>query len=255
MIEVKNLYKSFGDKEVLHDISTVFEDGRTNLIIGQSGAGKTVLLQCLVGLLEPTRGEVLYDHRNFVAMNKKEKIRMRREMGMIFQGSALFDSLTVFENVRFPLDMFSNMTPAERDAQAQKCIERVNLTGAENKLPEEISGGMQKRVAIARAIVMNPKYLFCDEPNSGLDPKTSLIIDQLLSDITKEFDITTIINTHDMNSVMGIGERIVFIADGRAEWQGNKDTVMSSNNKKLNDLVFASDLFKKVKQVETGKQK
>ena len=255
MIEVKNLYKSFGDKEVLHDISTVFEDGRTNLIIGQSGAGKTVLLQCLVGLLEPTRGEVLYDHRNFVAMNKKEKIRMRREMGMIFQGSALFDSLTVFENVRFPLDMFSNMTPAERDAQAQKCIERVNLTGAENKLPEEISGGMQKRVAIARAIVMNPKYLFCDEPNSGLDPKTSLIIDQLLSDITKEFDITTIINTHDMNSVMGIGERIVFIADGRAEWQGNKDTVMSSNNKKLNDLVFASDLFKKVKQVETERQK
>ena len=255
MIEVKNLYKSFGDKEVLHDISTVFEDGRTNLIIGQSGAGKTVLLQCLVGLLEPTRGEVLYDNRNFVVMDKKEKIRMRREMGMIFQGSALFDSLTVFENVRFPLDMFSDMTQKERDAQTQKCIDRVNLTGAENKLPEEISGGMQKRVAIARAIVMNPKYLFCDEPNSGLDPKTSLIIDQLLSDITKEFDITTIINTHDMNSVMGIGERIVFIADGRAEWQGNKDTVMSSNNKKLNDLVFASDLFKKVKQVETGKQK
>ena len=209
MIEVKNLYKSFGDKKVLHDINTVFEDGKTNLIIGQSGAGKTVLLQCLVGLLEPTSGEVLYDHRNFVAMNKKEKIRMRREMGMIFQGSALFDSLTVFENVRFPLDMFSNMTPAERDAQAQKCIERVNLTGAENKYPEEISGGMQKRVAIARAIVMNPKYLFCDEPNSGLDPKTSLVIDQLLSDITKEFDITTIINTHDMNSVMGIGEHIV----------------------------------------------
>lgn len=171
MIEVKNLYKSFGDKKVLHDINTVFEDGKTNLIIGQSGAGKTVLLQCLVGLLEPTSGEVLYDHRNFVAMNKKEKIRMRREMGMIFQGSALFDSLTVFENVRFPLDMFSNMTPAERDAQAQKCIERVNLTGAEKKYPEEISGGMQKRVAIARAIVMNPKYLFCDEPNSGLDPK------------------------------------------------------------------------------------
>ena len=255
MIEVKNLYKSFGDKEVLHDISTVFKDGRTNLIIGQSGAGKTVLLQCLVGLLEPTRGEVLYDNRNFVAMDKNEKIRMRREMGMIFQGSALFDSLTVFENVRFPLDMFSDMTQKERDAQTQKCIDRVNLTGAENKLPEEISGGMQKRVAIARAIVMNPKYLFCDEPNSGLDPKTSLIIDQLLSDITKEFDITTIINTHDMNSVMGIGEHVVFIADGRAEWQGNKDTVMSSNNKKLNDLVFASDLFKKVKQVETGKQK
>ena len=255
MIEVKNLYKSFGDKKVLRGINTVFEDGKTNLIIVHSGSVKTVLLQCLFVLLEPTSGEVLYDHRNFVAMNKKEKIRMRREMGMIFQGSALFDSLTVFENVRFPLDMFSNMTPAERDAQAQKCIERVNLTGAENKYPEEISGGMQKRVAIARAIVMNPKYLFCDEPNSGLDPKTSLVIDQLLSDITKEFDITTIINTHDMNSVMGIGEHIVFIADGKVEWQGNKDTVMSSNNQKLNDLVFASDLFKKVKQVETGKKK
>ena len=255
MIEVKNLYKSFGDKKVLRGINTVFEDGKTNLIIGQSGAGKTVLLQCLVGLLEPTSGEVLYDHRNFVAMNKKEKIRMRREMGMIFQGSALFDSLTVFENVRFPLDMFSNMTLAERNAQAQECIERVNLTGAENKYPEEISGGMQKRVAIARAIVMNPKYLFCDEPNSGLDPKTSLVIDQLLSDITKEFDITTIINTHDMNSVMGIGEHIFFIAVGKAECQWNKDTLSSINYHKINDLVFASDLFKKVKQVETGKKK
>jgi len=255
MIEVKNLYKSFGDKKVLHDINTVFEDGKTNLIIGQSGAGKTVLLQCLVGLLEPTSGEVLYDHRNFVAMNKKEKIRMRREMGMIFQGSALFDSLTVFENVRFPLDMFSDMTPKERDRQAQKCIDRVNLTGAENKYPGEISGGMQKRVAIARAVVMNPKYLFCDEPNSGLDPKTSLVIDELLSDITREFNITTIINTHDMNSVMGIGENIVFIADGRAEWQGNKETVLSANNKKLNDLVFASDLFKKVKEVENEEVK
>ena len=231
MIEVKNLYKSFGNKEVLHDINTKFEDGKTNLIIGQSGAGKTVLVQCLVGLLEPTRGEVLYDGRNFVMMSKKEKILMRREMGMIFQGSALFDSLTVFENVRFPLDMFSDMTP------------------------KEISGGMQKRVAIARAVVMNPKYLFCDEPNSGLDPKTSLVIDELLSDITREFNITTIINTHDMNSVMGIGENIVFIADGRAEWQGNKETVLSANNKKLNDLVFASDLFKKVKEVENEEVK
>ena len=254
MIEVKNLYKSFGNKEVLHDINTKFEDGKTNLIIGQSGAGKTVLVQCLVGLLEPTRGEVLYDGRNFVMMSKKEKILMRREMGMIFQGSALFDSLTVFENVRFPLDMFSDMTPKERDRQAQKCIDRVNLTGAENKFPGEISGGMQKRVAIARA-VMNPKYLFCDEPNSGLDPKTSLVIDELLSDITREFNITTIINTHDMNSVMGIGENIVFIADGRTEWQGNKETVLSANNKKLNDLVFASDLFKKVKEVENEEVK
>ncbi len=250
MIEVKHLYKSFGEKEVLRDINTVFEDGKTNLIIGQSGAGKTVLMQNLVGLLAPTSGEVLYDERNFVNMNKKEKILMRREMGMIFQGSALFDSLTVLENVQFPLDMFSNMTLRERQKQAMECLERVNLKGAENKYPGEISGGMQKRVAIARAIVMNPKYLFCDEPNSGLDPKTSLVIDELLSGITKEFNITTIINTHDMNSVMGIGENIIFICDGRKEWQGNKDSVISSNNKKLNDLVFASDLFKKVKAAE-----
>lgn len=250
MIEVKHLYKSFGKKEVLHDISTIFEDGKTNLIIGQSGAGKTVLMQNLVGLLNPTRGEVLYDNRNFVNMSKKEKIRMRREMGMIFQGSALFDSLTVLENVSFPLDMFSNMNLRERRRQAMETLERVNLKGAEQKYPGELSGGMQKRVAIARAVVMNPKYLFCDEPNSGLDPKTSLVIDELLSEITKDFHITTIINTHDMNSVMGIGENIIFIAEGRKEWQGNKETVISSHNKKLNDLVFASDLFKKVKEVE-----
>ncbi len=250
MITVKHLYKSFGEKEVLRDINTVFEDGKINLIIGQSGAGKTVLMQNLVGLLEPTSGEVLYDNRNFVNMSKKDKILMRREMGMIFQGSALFDSLTVLENVQFPLDMFSNMTLHDRQRKAMECIERVNLNGAEHKYPGEISGGMQKRVAIARAVVMNPKYLFCDEPNSGLDPKTSLIIDELLSGITKDFNITTIINTHDMNSVMGIGENILFIADGRKEWQGNKDTIISSHNKKLNDLVFASDLFKKVKEVE-----
>ncbi|GAA3005297.1 ABC transporter ATP-binding protein [Prevotella corporis] len=250
MITVKHLYKSFGEKEVLRDINTVFEDGKINFIIGQSGAGKTVLMQNLVGLLEPTSGEVLYDSRNFVNMSKKDKILMRREMGMIFQGSALFDSLTVLENVQFPLDMFSNMTLRDRQRKAMECIERVNLNGAEHKYPGEISGGMQKRVAIARAVVMNPKYLFCDEPNSGLDPKTSLIIDELLSGITKDFNITTIINTHDMNSVMGIGENILFIADGRKEWQGNKDTIISSHNKKLNDLVFASDLFKKVKEVE-----
>ena len=250
MIEVKHLYKSFGEKEVLHDSSTIFEDGKSSLIIGQSGAGKTVLMQNLVGLLNPTRGEVLYDNRNFVNMSKKEKIRMRREMGMIFQGSALFDSLTVLENVSFPLDMFSNMNLRERRRQAMETLERVNLKGAEQKYPGELSGGMQKRVAIARAVVMNPKYLFCDEPNSGLDPKTSLVIDELLSEITKDFHITTIINTHDMNSVMGIGENIIFIAEGRKEWQGNKETVISSHNKKLNDLVFASDLFKKVKEVE-----
>ena len=250
MIEVQHIYKSFGNKEVLKDISTTFEDGKTNLIIGQSGAGKTVLMRTLVGLLEPTKGEVLYDGRNFVSMSKKDKILMRREMGMIFQGAALFDSLSVIENVRFPLDMFSNMTFRERQQRAQECLARVNLTGAENKYPGEISGGMQKRVAIARAVVMNPKYLFCDEPNSGLDPKTSLVIDDLLSSITKEYHITTIINTHDMNSVMGIGENIIFICDGKKEWQGNKETVISSHNQKLNDLVFASDLFKKVKEVE-----
>ena len=255
MIEAKHIYKSFDDKEVLHDISTVFEDGKTNLIIGQSGAGKTVLMRTLVGLLTPTKGDVLYDGRNFYGMSKKEQIMMRREMGMIFQGAALFDSLTVLENVRFPLDMFSNMTYRERNTRAMECLERVNLKGAENKYPGEISGGMQKRVAIARAVVMNPKYLFCDEPNSGLDPKTSLVIDELLSGITKEYNTTTIINTHDMNSVMGIGENIIFIADGRKEWQGNKDTVISSHNKKLNDLVFASDLFKKVKEVELEDQK
>lgn len=250
MIEVKHLFKSFGEKEVLHDISQVFHDGQTNLIIGQSGAGKTVLMRSLVGLLTPTKGEVLYDGRDFYALSKKERIMMRREMGMIFQGAALFDSLTVKENVRFPLDMFSDMTARERDQRAQECLDRVNLTGAEDKYPGEISGGMQKRVAIARAIVMNPKYLFCDEPNSGLDPKTSLVIDELLSGITKEYNMTTIINTHDMNSVMGIGENILFICDGKKEWQGNKDSVISSHNKKLNELVFASDLFKKVKEVE-----
>lgn len=254
MIEVKHLYKSFGGKEVLHDINTTFEDGRTNLIIGQSGAGKTVLMRTLVGLLDPTQGEVLYDNRNFVNMNKREKIHMRREMGMIFQGAALFDSLTVLENVQFPLDMFSDMILRDRQRRAQECLDRVNLSDAGDKYPGEISGGMQKRVAIARAIVMNPKYLFCDEPNSGLDPKTSLVIDDLLSTITKEFDITTIINTHDMNSVMGIGESIIFISDGRKEWQGNKDTVISSRNKKLNDLVFASELFKKVKEAEIAEK-
>ena len=250
MIEVRHLYKSFDDKEVLKDINTVFEDGKTNLIIGQSGAGKTVLMKNIVGLLEPTKGEILYDGRNFVNMSKNDQVLMRREMGMIFQSAALFDSLSVLENVMFPLDMFSSMTLRDRKKRALYCLERVNLLDAEKKFPGEISGGMQKRVAIARAIVMNPKYLFCDEPNSGLDPKTSLVIDELLHGITKEFNTTTIINTHDMNSVMGIGENIVFIADGKKEWQGDKDSVISSRNQKLNDLVFASDLFKKVKEIE-----
>ena len=250
MIEVKHLYKSFEDKDVLMDINAVFENGKTNLIIGQSGSGKTVLMKNLVGLLDPTTGEVLYDGRNFVAMSKKEKIRLRREMGMIFQGAALFDSLSVLENVMFPLDMFSDMNYRERVKRAQDCLDRVNLIDAQQKYPGEISGGMQKRVAIARAIALNPQYLFCDEPNSGLDPKTSLVIDDLLSSITKEYNTTTIINTHDMNSVMGIGENIIFIYKGRKEWQGTKDNVMDSTNKRLNDLVFASDLFKKVKEVE-----
>ena len=250
MIEVKNLTKSFEDKTVLQDINARFDDGKTNLIIGQSGSGKTVLMKNLVGLLEPTSGEVLYDGRDFVGMSKKDKVRMRREMGMIFQSAALFDSLSVLENVMFPLDMFSAMNYRERVKRAQDCLARVNLTDAQDKYPGEISGGMQKRVAIARAIVLNPKYLFCDEPNSGLDPKTSLVIDELLSSITKEFGMTTIINTHDMNSVMGIGENICFIYKGKKEWQGTKDDVMSSKNQKLNDLVFASDLFRKVKEVE-----
>ena len=255
MIEVKNLTKSFGDKTVLDHISVQFETGKTNLIIGQSGSGKTVLMKNLVGLLEPTSGQVLYDGRDFVNMSKKEKVLMRREMGMIFQSAALFDSLNVLENEMFPLDMFSNKTYRERVKRAQECLDRVNLIEAQQKYPGEISGGMQKRVAIARAIVMNPKYLFCDEPNSGLDPKTSLVIDELLSGITKEVNMTTNINTHDMNSEMGIGENICFIYQGQKEWQGNKTQVMSSTNEKLNDLVFASDLFRKVKEVEMKNNK
>lgn len=255
MIEVKHLSKAFEDKVVLDDINSVFETGKTNLIIGQSGSGKTVLMKNLVGLLTPTTGEILYDNRDFAKMGKKEKVNMRREMGMIFQSAALFDSLSVRDNVQFPLDMFSNMTYTQRVKRAEECLERVNLLDAKNKYPGEISGGMQKRVAIARAIVLNPKYLFCDEPNSGLDPKTSLVIDELLSGITKEYNITTIINTHDMNSVMDIGENVLFIYNGHKEWQGTKDTVMSSTNKKLNDLVFASDLFRKVKKVEMEEEK
>lgn len=255
MIEVRNLTKSFGDKVVLDNINVTFETGKTNLIIGQSGSGKTVLMKNLVGLLQPTSGEVLYDDRDFTRMSKKEKVLMRREMGMIFQSAALFDSLNVLENVMFPLDMFSTMNYRERIKRAQECLDRVNLIEAQQKYPGEISGGMQKRVAIARAIVMNPKYLFCDEPNSGLDPKTSLVIDELLSGITKDYNMTTIINTHDMNSVMGIGENICFIYQGHKEWQGNKDEVMTSTNEKLNDLVFASDLFRRVKEVELEEAK
>ena len=255
MIEVRHLYKSFGDKEVLKDINFKFEDGKTNLIIGQSGSGKTVLMKNLVGLLDPTSGEVLYDGRNFVQMTKQEKVAMRREMGMIFQSAALFDSMSVLENVMFPLDMFSNMNYREKLKRAQECLARVNLVDADKKYPGEISGGMQKRVAIARDIVLNPKYLFCDEPNSGLDQKTSLVIDDLLHNITKEFDITTIINTHDMNSVMGIGENILFIYQGQKEWQGKSEDIMTSDNERLTDFIFASDLLKKMKMSEMERLK
>lgn len=250
MIEVKNLSKTFEEKTILHDVNATFETGKINLVIGQSGSGKTVLVKSIIGLFEPTTGQILYDGRDFVNMSKKERILMRREMGMIFQNSALFDSMSVLENVMFPLDMFSRKNLTERKQKAMEALDMVNLTEAANKFPDEISGGMQKRVAIARAIVLNPKYLFCDEPNSGLDPKTSLVIDKLLIKITKEFGTTTIINTHDMNSVMGIGENIVFIYNGTKEWQGSKEDIMNAQNEKLNELVFASDLFQKVKAAQ-----
>ena len=248
MIELKSIYKSFEDKDVLENINARFENGKTNLIIGQSGSGKTVLMKSIVGLLTPERGEILYDGRNFLKMNKKEKKALRREMGMIFQSAALFDSQSVLENVMFPLDMFSNDTLRDRIRRARFCLDRVNLIDAQKKYPGEISGGMQKRVAIARAIALNPKYLFCDEPNSGLDPKTSLVIDELIHDITTEYNMTTIINTHDMNSVMGIGDSIIYIYQGHKEWEGTKNQVFNATNERLNDFIFASDLLKKVKE-------
>ena len=248
MIEIKSLSKEFPDKKVLHGIDCRFFDGKTNLIIGQSGSGKTVLMNCLVGLLEPTEGHILYDGRNFVTMNKKERTLLRREMGMLFQGSALFDSLSVLEHVMFPLDMFSPLSYKDRKKRAQECLDRVNLIDAQLKYPAELSGGMQKRAAIARAISMQPKYLFCDEPNSGLDPKTSLVIDKLIHEITVENNMTTIINTHDMNSVMGIGENILYIYQGHKEWQGTSSEILSSNNQRLNDFIFASDFSKQLRK-------
>lgn len=247
MIEVKDLVKSFDGKTILHGIDAEFYTGKTNLIIGQSGSGKTVLMKCLVGLLQPDSGQILFDGRDIVSMNANDIKELRKEIGMLFQGSALFDSETVLGNVMFPLTMFTNMQPAEAKDRAQFCLERVNLKGADNKFPSEISGGMQKRVAIARAIALNPKYLFCDEPNSGLDPKTSILIDELLSDITHEYNITTIINTHDMNSVLGIGENIVFINKGYREWVGNMKQIYTTSNEALNDFVFATKLFREVK--------
>lgn len=248
MIQLEHLYKSFGTKQVLQDIHTTYETGKCNLIIGQSGSGKTVLMKCIVGLLTPTSGDVLYDNRSYVNMDKSTRKLLHREMGMIFQSAALFDSMTVLENVMFPLDMFSDDTYARRRDRALYCLDRVNLKDAGEKLPAEISGGMQKRVAIARAIAMKPKYLFCDEPNSGLDPKTSLVIDELISDITHELEMTTVMNTHDMNSVMGIGEHILFIDQGKVGWEGNNQEVIHSDNPALNSFIFASDLFKKVKE-------
>ncbi len=253
MIEITQLTKSFEDKQVLRGISSRFEAGQTNLIIGRSGSGKTVLMKCIVGLFAPTSGDVLYDGRSFVAMDKAARTALRREMGMIFQSAALFDSMTVLENVMFPLDMFSDMLFKDRLRRARTCLERVGLLDAERKYPGEISGGMQKRVAIARAIVLNPVYLFCDEPNSGLDPKTSLVIDKLIHSITHEYGMTTIINTHDMNSVLGIGEHILYLYEGMAEWEGNKDQVINTDNERLSDFIFASDLLKKMRAGVIGK--
>jgi phospholipid/cholesterol/gamma-HCH transport system ATP-binding protein len=247
MIEIKNLYKSFDGKDVLKDINATFLNGQTNLIIGQSGSGKTVLMKNIVGLLTPTKGNIFYDGRDFCTISKKEKILLRREMGMIFQSAALFDSLSVLENVMFPLNMFSDDPYEDRVKRARLCLSRVDLNGTDNKFPGEISGGMQKRVAIARAIALQPKYLFCDEPNSGLDPKTSIVIDELIAGITHEDNITTIVNTHDMNSVMGIGENIIFICEGRAEWTGSNKDIMDTNNKNLEDFIFASDILRHVK--------
>jgi len=246
MIQLENVYKSFEQKEVLKGISTVFETGTTNLIIGQSGSGKTVLLKCIVGLLEPDSGDILYDDRRLGTMSKKEGILLHSDLGMLFQGSALFDSMSIEDNVMFPLRLFSELSENDKVKRARYFLDRVGLKDAYSLFPSEISGGMQKRAAIARAIALNPKYLFCDEPNSGLDPLTSIRIDELITDITQEYKMTTVINTHDMNSVVTMGEKIIFIYQGNKEWEGNKETIFHSDNKKLNEFVFASKLFQKI---------
>ena len=249
MIEVKNVNKSFDGNHVLKNVSAIFDDGKTNMIIGASGSGKTVLMKSIIGLHRIDNGRIEYDGRNLPDMRMKDIRILRQEVGMLFQGSALFDSLSVLENVIYPLEMFSPMHPQEMEERDRYCLKHVNLEEKSFQLaPSEISGGMQKRVAIARAIALQPKYLFCDEPNSGLDPKTSLIIDQLIHEITVEFNITTIINSHDMNSVMEIGENIIFINQGVKAWQGTKDDIFHSDNEDLNNFVFASELFKKVKK-------
>ena len=248
MIEVKNLHKSFGEQHVLNDICCRFEDGKNNLIIGQSGSGKTVLLKCLISLHRPDSGEILYDNRDLLTLSGKELHKLRQEIGVLFQGSALFDSMNVAQNVMFPMRMFGNMIAKEREERMKFCLERVNLPNALEKFPSELSGGMQKRVAIARAIALNPKYLFCDEPNSGLDPQTSILIDQLIDDITKEYNITTVVNTHDMNSVIGIGDNITFLYKGKVEWIGNKDNILTNDNEALSEFLFSSPIMKHLKK-------
>jgi len=253
MIEIKNVYKSFGGQEVLKDISSVFNKGKINLIIGKSGSGKTVLIKCIVGLMEPNSGEVLYDGRDFVKMDKQERKNIRKEIGMLFQGNALFDSLTVEENVRFPLDMFTHMRMGEKKDRVTNVLERVGLINVNNKFPSEISGGMKKRVGIARAIVLNPKYLFCDEPNSGLDPQTAIVIDDLIREITEEYNITTIMNTHDMNSVIGIGDKIVFLHLGEKNWEGSNDTLFTEASTELNNFMFASEFLQEARDARLSK--
>lgn len=249
MIVVENLYKSFGDTPILKGISTSLEKGKTNLIIGQSGSGKTVFLKSLLGLFTPDDGKIIYDGRDYSSMTDREKRDLRQDMGMVFQGSALFDSMTVEENVIFPLKMFSGTSESEMKDRVDFVLKRVNLVDAHHKYPSELSGGMQKRVAIARAIVNNPKYLFCDEPNSGLDPKTAILIDNLIQEITQEYNITTTINTHDMNSVMEIGEKIVFLKDGHKAWEGTKKEIFKTDNEAVTNFVYSSELFKKVRQM------
>jgi phospholipid/cholesterol/gamma-HCH transport system ATP-binding protein len=249
MIRAEHIYKNFGDQKVLEDINLSFLPGKTNLIIGRSGAGKTVMLKILVGLILPTSGSVWYDDVNFTALDKKRVRDIRMQVGMLFQGTALFDSMTLEENVRFPMDMFTNKTSKEKLDRVNYCLERVNLAGVNKKFPSELSGGMQKRAGVARAIVLEPKYLFCDEPNSGLDPKTSLVIDELIHGITIENQITTVINTHDMNSVMEIGDNIALLHEGRLAWEGNKDDVLTSDNNILQDFVFASPFLQKVRDL------
>jgi phospholipid/cholesterol/gamma-HCH transport system ATP-binding protein len=247
MIEARNISKSFGDKQILKNISFTFEKGKTNLIIGESGSGKTVLMKCLVGLFEIDAGQVFYDDRQFSKMSFTEMKHIRQEIGMLFQGGALFDSMNVEENVMFPLTMFAKMTPEEKLDRANFCLSRVNLVNSNKVMPSELSGGMKKRVAIARAIAMNPKYLFCDEPNSGLDPHTANVIDNLISEITMEYDITTVINTHDMNSVIEIGDKVAFIHEGELWWSGDKTQILHTDNKELNDFVFATELTRRLK--------